>query len=106
MEHLEGSYDFGLHRHCTSLVPCPSFYSYSFFNSDPNEVQSFDSRTLSKDDVLLIALELGPSRKMVGRVLNVPDAVIDQIEANNSEDSEKCYGKCDCLIIVAEHMIL
>ena len=27
---------------------------------------------------------------MVGRVLNVPDAVIDQIEANKSEDSEKC----------------
>ncbi|XP_044169019.1 uncharacterized protein LOC122953255, partial [Acropora millepora] len=60
--------------------------------ADPNEVESFDSGTLSRDDVLLIAHELGLSRKMVGRVLNVPDAVIDQIEANKSEDSEKCYS--------------
>ena len=76
------------------------------FNSDPNEVESFDSRTLSKDDVLLIAHELGPSWEMLGRVLNVPDDVIDQIEANKSKDSEKCYSKCDCLITVAYHMIL
>ncbi|XP_044166057.1 uncharacterized protein LOC122950012 isoform X1 [Acropora millepora] len=60
--------------------------------ADPNGVESFDSRTLSKDDVLLIAHELGPSREMVGRVLNVPDAVIDQIEANKFKDSEKCYS--------------
>ena len=99
MEYLEGSYGFGLRCHCTSPLPCPSFYSYFFFNSDPNEVESFDSRTLSKDDVHLIAHELGPSRKMVGRVLNVPDAVIDQIEANKSKDSDKCYRKCDCLVI-------
>ncbi|XP_067017494.1 uncharacterized protein [Acropora muricata] len=60
--------------------------------ADPNEVESLDSRTLSEDDVLLIAYELGPSREMVGRVLNVPDAVVDQIEANKSKDSEKCYS--------------
>ncbi|XP_067017530.1 uncharacterized protein [Acropora muricata] len=60
--------------------------------ADPNEVESFDSRTLSKDDVLLIAHELGPSWEMLGRVLNVPDDVIDQIEANKSKDSEKCYS--------------
>ncbi|XP_015757180.1 PREDICTED: uncharacterized protein LOC107336623 isoform X2 [Acropora digitifera] len=60
--------------------------------ADPNEVESLDSRTLSEDDVLLIAHELGPSREMVGRVLNVPDAVVDQIEANKSKDSEKCYS--------------
>ena len=97
--YLEGSFDFGLRCHCTSPLPCPSFYSYFFFNSDPNEVESFDSGTLSRDDVLLIAHELGLSRKMIGRVLNVPDAVIDQIEANKSGDSEKCYSKCDCLVI-------
>ena len=68
--------------------------------SDPHTVESFDSGTLSEDDVLLIADELGPSWEMVGRVLNVPDAVIDQIEANKSEDSKKCYSKCDCLVIV------
>ncbi|XP_067017518.1 uncharacterized protein [Acropora muricata] len=60
--------------------------------ADPNEIESLDSRTLSEDDVLLIAHELGPSREMVGRVLNVPDAVVDQIEANKSKDSEKCYS--------------
>ena len=70
------------------------FYGYYTFNSCLDE-------SVTDDDVLLIAHELGSSWKMVGRVLNVPDAVIDQIEANKSEDSEKCYGKCDCLIIVA-----
>ena len=31
---------------------------------------------------------------MVGRELNVPDAVIDQIESDESKVSEKCYRKC------------
>ena len=34
---------------------------------------------------------------MVGRVLDVPDAVIDQIEADESKVSEKCYSKCNCV---------
>ncbi|XP_074621197.1 uncharacterized protein LOC141879796 isoform X2 [Acropora palmata] len=46
---------------------------------------------LSQDDVLGIAHELSSSWKMFGRVLNVPDAVIDQIEADESKVSEKCY---------------
>jgi len=29
---------------------------------------------------------------MFGRALNVPDAVIDQIEANKSDVTEKCYS--------------
>ena len=87
-----------LRYHCTSLVPFLSFYRYFSFNSDPDTVESFHSGTLSEDDVLLIAHELGPSWKMVGRVLNVPNAVIDQIEANKSEDSDKCSSKCDCLV--------
>ena len=62
---------------------------------------SFKSEALSQDDVLLIAHELGPSWKMVGLVLKVPDAMIDQIEANKSGDPQKCYSKCDCLVIVA-----
>ena len=74
------------------------FYRYFSFNSDPDTVESLDPGTLSEDDVRLIAHELGPSWKMVGRVLNVPDAVIDQIEANKSKDSDKCYSKRDCLV--------
>ena len=31
---------------------------------------------------------------MFGRVPKVPDAVIDQIEADESKVSEKCYFKC------------
>ena len=52
---------------------------------------SFKPGTLSEDDVLLIAHELGPLWKKVGLVLKVPKAVIDQIEANRSEVSDKCY---------------
>ena len=37
---------------------------------------------------------------MVGRVLKVPDAVIDQIEEEACEVSEKCYSKCYCVFFV------
>ena len=59
---------------------------------------SFKPGTLSQDDVLGIAHELSSSWKMVGRVLNVPDTVIDQIEADESKVSEKCYSKCNCVV--------
>ena len=68
------------------------------FNSCLDESVSFKPGTLSRDDVLLIANELGSSWKMVGRVLNVPDAVINEIEANESEVFEKCYSKCNCVV--------
>ncbi|XP_044171363.1 uncharacterized protein LOC114948882 [Acropora millepora] len=48
---------------------------------------------LSQDDVLGIAHELSSSWKSVGRVLNVPDAVIDQIDADEPKISDKCYSK-------------
>ena len=64
------------------------------------EKDSFKPETLSQDDLLCIAHELGPSWIMLGRVLNVPNAVIDQIEANKSEVSEKCACKCNCLLCV------
>ena len=35
---------------------------------------------------------------MVGRVLDVPDTVIDQIEADEYKVSEKCYRKCNCVV--------
>ena len=82
------------------LWTCPSFYRYFSYNSDPDEVESFDFGTVSEDDVLLIAHELGPLWKKVGLVLRVPKAVIDQIEANKSDITEKCYCKCNCLVIV------
>ncbi|KAK2546776.1 hypothetical protein P5673_033579, partial [Acropora cervicornis] len=52
--------------------------------------------SISQDDVLFIAHELGSLWKMVGRALNVPDAVIDQIEANKSDVTEKCYTLLTC----------
>ena len=61
---------------------------------------SFKPGTLSEDDLLLIAHELGPLWKKVGLVLKVPKAVIDQIEANRSEVSDKCYSKCNCVVIM------
>ncbi|XP_015760063.1 PREDICTED: uncharacterized protein LOC107339308 isoform X5 [Acropora digitifera] len=58
---------------------------------DLDESASFKPGTISQDDVLLIAHELGSSWEMVGRVLKVPDAVIDQIEAGTDKVSKKCY---------------
>ena len=86
--------------YCTRVVPRPSFYRYYSFNSGLDESVSFKPGTVSKDDVLLIAHELGPSWKMFGRVLKVSDAVIDQIEADESKVSEKCYRKCNCVVIM------
>ncbi|XP_015776301.1 PREDICTED: protein NLRC5-like [Acropora digitifera] len=57
-----------------------------------DESVSFKPGTLSRLDVLSIAHELGPLWKMFGRVLEVPDAVIDQIEADESKVSDKCYS--------------
>ncbi|XP_044176099.1 NACHT, LRR and PYD domains-containing protein 12-like [Acropora millepora] len=56
-----------------------------------DESVSFKPGTLSEEDVLIIAHELGPSWKMFGRVLKVPNAEIDQIEVNESDVTEKCY---------------
>ena len=72
-------------------------YRYYSFNSGLDESVSFKPGALSQDDVLGIAHELSSSWKIVGRVLNVPDAVIDQIQADESTVSEKCYSKCSCV---------
>ena len=61
---------------------------------------SFKPGALSQADVPGIAYDLRSSWKMVGRVLNVPDAVIDQIEAKKSDDFEKCLSKCDCVVCI------
>ena len=84
----------------TRVVPRPYFYRHCSFNSGSDENVSFESGTVLKDDFLLIAHELGPSWKMLGRVLDVPNALIDQIEENMSQFSEKCYSKCICLVFL------
>ncbi|XP_067016909.1 protein NLRC3-like isoform X2 [Acropora muricata] len=56
-----------------------------------DESVSFKPGTLSEEDVLIIAHELGPSWKMFGRVLKVQKAEIDRIDVNESDVTEKCY---------------
>ncbi|XP_015775395.1 PREDICTED: uncharacterized protein LOC107353578 isoform X3 [Acropora digitifera] len=68
------------------------FFGSQLFAQGLDESVSFKPGALSQDDVLGIAHELSSSWKIVGRVLNVPDAVIDQIQANESTVSEKCYS--------------
>ena len=85
---------------CTRVVPRPSFYRYYSFNSGSDESVSFKPGTLSEDDILLIAHELGASWRMFGLVLNVPDAVIDQIEVDESKARERSYSKCNCVVFV------
>ena len=76
------------------------FYRYYSFYSGLDESVSFKPGTLSEDDVLLIAHELGPLWKKVGLVLKVPKAVIDQIEADESKVSDKCCSKCSCVVCI------
>lgn len=56
--------------------------------------QPFSSKlgTPSTDDLLLLAFELGTSWKMLGRSLSLPEAVLEQIEVDNPNLYEKCYG--------------
>ena len=81
------------YKYCVHICENHSLFDYSF-NSDLDESASFKPGTISRDDVLLIAHELGSSWEMVGRVLKVPDAVIDEIEAGTDKVSKKCYRKC------------
>ena len=61
---------------------------------------SFKPGSLSQDDVLCIAHELGSSWKMVGRVLMVPEDVLDLIQEDETKVSEQCYRKCNCVVCV------
>ena len=94
----KGGYGLGHHCHCTSLLPFRYFYRYYSFNSDLAKSVSFKPGTVSEDDVILIAHELGPLWEKVGLVLKVPKAVISQIEANKSEVFNKCHSKCNCVV--------
>ena len=61
--------------------------------------------TLSEDDVLLIAHELGPAWKKVALVLKVPCAEINEIKEDETKVFERCHGKCNtcvvCIFIMA-----
>ena len=89
-----------LECYCTRVVPCPSFYRYYSFNSGLDESVSFKPVTVSEDDFLGIVHELAPSWKKVGLALKVPKAVISQIEANKSDVFDKCYSKCNYVVII------
>lgn len=54
---------------------------------------SLKTGTPSKDDLLLVAHELGTSWKMLGRALGLPDAVLEQIEEDEHKLFEKCYSE-------------
>ena len=60
---------------------------------------------VSSDDVILVADKLGPLWKKVGLVLKVPKAVIDQIDTDRLEVADKCYGKCNYVVIMGYFMI-
>ena len=62
----------------------------------PEQVESYDHVT---DKFPLIAHELGPLWKMVGGVLKVPDAVIDNIEADGFEVFHRYISKCNCVVL-------
>ncbi|XP_044169041.1 uncharacterized protein LOC122953265 isoform X2 [Acropora millepora] len=71
--------------------------------TDLDESVSLKPGTLSEDDVVLIAHELGPSWKVFGRVLKVPDSVINKIDVDKPDVAEKCYCKCNrvvCIVIM------
>ncbi|XP_074620260.1 uncharacterized protein LOC141879049 isoform X6 [Acropora palmata] len=61
-----------------------------------DESVSFKLGTLSKDDVLLIAHELGPSWKKVALALNVSYAEINEIEADETKVFERCHAVLTC----------
>ena len=56
-----------------------------------NQPSSSKTGTPSNDDLLLLASELGASWKMLGRTLKIPDSVLENIEADNPRQSERCY---------------
>ncbi|XP_015760067.1 PREDICTED: uncharacterized protein LOC107339308 isoform X8 [Acropora digitifera] len=64
--------------------------------ADSDKSVSFKPGTLSQDDFLGIAHELGSLWMMLGRALYVPDAVIDQIQTDTVKVSEKCYRVLRC----------
>ena len=57
-----------------------------------DRAMSFKSGVPSSSDILLVASELGKSWKMLGRILCLSEPVLDQIEEDEHQLTEKCYG--------------
>lgn len=57
-----------------------------------DQLLSCKSGTPLSDDLLLLAFDLGTSWKRLGRVLGLPEPVLEQIEEDKRELFEKCYG--------------
>ena len=51
----------------------------------------FKTSIPSTDDLLHVASELGASWKMLGRALEIPKHVLENIEADNPKQSERCF---------------
>ena len=58
-----------------------------------DRAMSFKSGVPSSSDLLLVASELGSSWKMLGRILFLPEPVLEQIEEDERHLTEKCYGE-------------
>ena len=57
-----------------------------------DRAMSFKSGVPLSSDLLLVASELGKSWKMLGRILYLSEPVLDQIEEDERQLTEKCYG--------------
>ena len=57
-----------------------------------DEHLSLKCGTPTTDDLLLVACELGSSWKMLGRALDLPEHVLEQIEEDERKLFDKCYG--------------
>lgn len=57
-----------------------------------DRAMSFKSGVPSSSDILLVASELGKSWKMLGRILCLPNPVLEQIEEDEHHLPERCYG--------------
>lgn len=57
-----------------------------------DQPSSSKTGTPSTDDLLLVASELGASWKMLGRTLDIPEPLLEHIEADNPHLSGRCYS--------------
>ena len=57
-----------------------------------DQALSLKGGTLSMDDLLLVAYELGTSWEILGRTLGLQPFELDHIKADERKLVEKCYG--------------
>lgn len=75
------------------------------FSAEWDQAVPLKMSTPSRDDILLLAHELGTSWKMIGRFLGVSDAVLEQIEEDEPKLFDKCYSKYEgCVFLSIYYM--